>query len=436
LADFQKTNESQNPEIIQGWKGIANFAGYSERMVKNFEKQGMKVHRAPRGKKIKVFAYASDIRDFVNAHLEAKNLDPDDLPPTKENKAFPRSWWFTGIAAALLLLATFLIWRPTKRATGDPAIARDIGYYQWVENEQNLPIRLDLFDNRGERIRTLWTVDSGRDRNQLHEFKWYGLPPAIAIRKGNENRPTILLETLEKEAVIHTIDQKTTLKLPDLNIQTLEPRYFDEFDWTVACSRIDSPAFNGWALLVQDFELFPSCLILLDEDFQEVARLYHAGRLRQILPKDQSLIIGGVLNARPLDESLYRPALFKLSIADILGCRCQIMPFSAKTIANLERRNYYQFKDLPPCPIDVYLALAPAHQFVFRISNPGHQLEFGSSLDNEKRMNLIFDWDLTFIEKRVIDHDYRGDFDQDYFKTRFQYWLGDFWGPWEGVYPK
>jgi len=435
LARKKGGESTKNPDVIEGWEAIANFAGYSIRTVKNFEKQGLQVHRSPRGKNTRVFAYASDIRDFVEAYLEAKSLDPEQLPPPLGNRAFPRFWRFAGIAVVLLFLATFMIWHSEKSATGGPDIPRDIGYYQWVENKPDHPHRLDLFDNRGERIRTLWQVPNGWDEQELRRLKIDSSHANIAIRKGRKGRQTILLESLGKDTFIHTVQKKTPLDMPDLGIQTLEPRWFDMSESVNGCFRIEGPTFSGWGLFVQGGSLFASCLLILDEEFQEKARLYHPGRLRYGISKGQSLVVGGTLNARPVDENLYRPALFKLSVPAILGCHCQIMPFSAKTIPDLDRRNNYQFKDLPQCPIEVYLALAPNHQYEFLLFETGQYLGFGSSLENEERMSLIFDWDLVFIEKWVVDHEYRGDFDLDYFKTRFQYWLGDFWGPWQAVFP-
>jgi len=314
--------------------------------------------------------------------------------------------------------------------------AADIGYNQWEKTASGLPIRLKLFDQSGNYIRTLWEVPNGWGQQEVMDFMVDGAHRHFAERKATETRRGMILKCWDREILIHSYEHVEKLCVPDLSVETLEPRHFDSINQAVRCSRVDDAAFQGWALLVQDdLGLFASCLLLLDDDFQERGMLYHPGRLKYLVVKDGLIVISGTLNARATGENHYRPVLFQVSLRDLIGQVFQVAPYSPLTIPSLKRRNYYRFKDIPEYQPAVYLALPPIDPFEILLNESGNQLLVESGLDRHHRIQLIFSWDLDLLDKRVADHQYTGDFEKDYYATRFQYWEGDHWGPWQAETP-
>ena len=76
-APRPETERSQDePERLVSWKGIAAFFERDERTVKRWERdRGLPVHRVPGGERGGVFAYPSELKDWLHSHQHASETD-------------------------------------------------------------------------------------------------------------------------------------------------------------------------------------------------------------------------------------------------------------------------------------------------------------------------------------------------------------------------
>lgn len=74
-------NENAKPErVLVSWKEIASFLNRAERTVKRWERErGLPVHRVPGGERGGVYAYPSELRDWLKG--KSSELEADDLAP-------------------------------------------------------------------------------------------------------------------------------------------------------------------------------------------------------------------------------------------------------------------------------------------------------------------------------------------------------------------
>ena len=430
MPDSINSNNNADRDIIKGWDAIAKYAGFSKRHCKNLEKLGLKVQRDRVRKNAPVWAYRQDIKDFVDGYEEEKNRDPEiTQKPESENSPESRKGRYYLLALSFFLITAILLvvfWPESSQKTQ----SRELDFYFVERTPTNFPLRVGLYDNYGDRFKTVWQTPNGWSHFEALLFQRDNLQNRIQICKTSRAAP-IVLECFSNELRMHTYNDSKAIELPNLGIKTMDGTAYPDIEFVSGVYRIQSPALDGWAFIVKDKRFFPSVLLLVDTDFKEVGRVYHAGVLFYLSQKNDSLIVSGALNAREKDGEPYRPVVFKLSIQDILGGPSQIIPFSANTIPTIARRNYYQFVDLPECPTITYIAFAPNSDYRYILAATDTFISIDSSFDFKKNIRIDFDWNLQLVNKFKMDHVFEADFKELYYSTRFQYWLGDEWSPWQ-----
>lgn len=124
---------------LNSWKEIASFFGRDERTVRRWEKElALPVHRIPGGSKGRVFAFESELRQWLLTSEAAQQTNPSpdaqEAPNPEGEKRFgflPGKRWLAVLGACAILGATFVVYRIAHRfrvqASGDSRSASGKG---------------------------------------------------------------------------------------------------------------------------------------------------------------------------------------------------------------------------------------------------------------------------------------------------------------------
>ena len=423
---------------LNGWSEIAKHACYSVKRVQQFEKLGMKVERERRGKSYVVWAYAADVDDFVKKHInEVEKINSKSVESRHEILfQFPKINRHFLISFAFMIVFCFGVGRFYNLSISKE---KDFHGYHWIENESGSLHQLVIHDQNGEIIRPIYSPSTPiyrRYAKQFLEFERFG---HIAFRHKGRDRQAALLERFRGHFQIHDMNQSKKIDLL-LDVDTKAGFPINDF-YACGCYRLEMQSFKGWALLSCSQRNYSGCLVLLDEKLNEVGRIYHPGRISSIAYLEDKIFLAGSLNAREIDTipgvgAKYRPFLSLMPIQDILCQEVQILPFSPSSIPTRHRRDYYTLVQYPILNPKSYIALEPSPLYSSKLFIEQNDfLIFTTSSDLANSIFLVFDKQLNFLDKYTVEHEFTGVWEEVYFNTRFQYWLGDRWSPWLGEYP-
>jgi len=135
------TRDEPREAPLNGWKEIASFFGKDQRTAKRWEAtRGLPIHRVPGGNRASVFAYPSELEEWLRQGKDADEVataddpvsegSPDAESPTESVERPPaatstlrsRRVLFLGLAVAALLLATPWAYRWWFDALHPPAV--------------------------------------------------------------------------------------------------------------------------------------------------------------------------------------------------------------------------------------------------------------------------------------------------------------------------
>ena len=406
----------------------------------------MPIHRKRLGNKNRVWALSDEVDGWINSYLKNLNsLDETEVEPRlismpKKKVKNQRNRFgkmknrlissktklvMMSLLAILFSLSIFMILSSQKQ--------NDLKGFLLVKGEDDLVQKIDIWDDSGKITRTIWEAPSLWDARQSYYLEKDNARRMLAIRPTTRKNPAALMDCLNNRLFVHYRNKSHPVSLPDLSVKTEADALIDDIRAVQGVYWIDEHSYQGWALLVASVNEFPSCLLLLDERMQVKGKLYHPGRLHDLVCKDNTLIVTGSLNARETRFANYRPALFKVALSDIVGKSAQLVPFSSKSIPSIARRNYYRIKGLQECPFSVYLALAPHSVGRLFLSVEEDHVSWLLGLYPESRITITFDQNLRYKNKFFLEHAFnegKNNPERIWNSSRFQYWQVDAWGPW------
>lgn len=105
------SNDRQADRLLKSWKEIAAFFGKDERTVKRWEaSRGLPVRRIPGGNRTSVFAYASELEDWLTGNAQKLDVQPlaTALPAAAvagaHSPIFVLPWPYLGLVATAVFL--------------------------------------------------------------------------------------------------------------------------------------------------------------------------------------------------------------------------------------------------------------------------------------------------------------------------------------------
>jgi len=437
-------NIGNKPEesVLIGWDEISEYADVSVRQVMNYEKKGMQVHRSPRGKASRVWAFTSDVESFLlefeeiigKTALQVNDVTGDMVPERSvdSDNSKKKGYYQFRVVVPIIFLASvtiivILFWLSAVLKYSPGRLS-----YQLEKNSEGIIQKGYVVDGKGEKIRELFQVQPGFDKIGSEELEFMGIPQFVALNcEGGDSN--ILVEVLDEYPKIHRKSGVIRLDFDDLMVTTQLGLEINDFVWD-RVKWVNSMSFKGWAFLLSSVDEFPGVLILFTPNFKEVGRLYHPGRLMEFFAVDDYFYINGHLNAREVIRSGYCPMIFKISISKIMGKRVQVNPFSSSTLTP-SRLAYYCLKEIEIVATDRYLAFPISKNYGEYFKVYRGEIQYCWDFFLVDSLVLVFDKDLKLMEKRFNEHEFLGNLhaqDQD---TRFKIWQGKDWSEWrEGAF--
>src|SRR5215471_8696212 len=110
----------ENPERrLDSWKEIASFLSRDERTVRRWEKEhALPVHRIPGGAKGRVFAYESELREWLSTSRPEEQSAPaqaTQLGAAPLSGVGPVRKWVAALALVTALVGAILAYRSAHR---------------------------------------------------------------------------------------------------------------------------------------------------------------------------------------------------------------------------------------------------------------------------------------------------------------------------------
>ncbi len=466
--------EPDDENRLVGWRKIAEYACYSERTMQDLEKENkLQIHREYRGKKPRVWTTKQAVDTCVSQHLQDLNLVQGGTSASEkgvgQEKLFPvasadqspkrdvavgksnlfaakfrfgppgarfiwnaRWYWLFGLV--LLFNLGGLVWFFTK-----PSPTLDVAGYNLVSGPTGLVYRLLVTGPLGSRPRTIWQSPDATGHLLAQAMKRVGLQGYAALPPAGV-RPRLLAERISGTLRYHDLENSGEVTPPNLSVVTARG---EEINDVLACHSInwvDTPSFSGWAAVFVSRQQFPGCIVLYEADLRqpvERGRLYHPGRMHNVMSLNGKLVVGAGLNAREKRIGSYVPSLFRIDSAVFLDRIVQLQPVSPKSIPTEDRRNYYYLKDIPEIEAERYLVFDCylLEQPIFLNKTDHISMIWGKK--PEYAMYMLFDSDLNLTHKFIDEHRFSPDKEVTavYAATRFRYWQGDDWGAWQAEIP-
>jgi len=422
-------NPEKENDRITGWAAIAEKAGYSDKRLQELEKSGIiRVYRDPLRKKGPVWVYGDEITSDLDAYMS--NRRPPK-PPSRNKKKI----YMTLTLISLPLVASALIWMlgrqdriPTEPEEKHPVIHD----FAMIVDEEGILVRIIARNQTGKRTKVIFEPDSPIDLEQTINYSMFNFSRNITLYRPGRGQEPVIFETMDGIPKLHTFENTRIIDMPPLEVQSKSGYLFDLFGASY-CHRMG----DYWAVIAYSRDSFPGCLVLFDEQFQEVGRLYHPGRIRGLGYRDGFAYLFGWLNAREHEKepglgiARYRPALFSFRVERLLGGCYQVKPYSHTTIPSERRRAYYELEGPKSFSPETYIAFAPTSRDEIYFYIQGERFLVFLGYDPEDMVIVRFSPDLRLIDKWVQDRSFVGDKDLALFNARFQYWEGDQWGPWQ-----
>ena len=420
---------------LNGWKAIAKKTGYSEKWLQELEKSGViRVKRDPHKKKSNVWACEDEIISAIDAYLSSRR---EPKPPPEDKK---KSLRLIALISFPLVLSS-LVWKlnqpdrfpaaseETSAVEEAPPFIHD---FAMIVDQEGIMVRIIARDRTGRRTKVFFEPDSPIDLEQTKEYSMFNFSRNITLFRPAGGKEPVIFETLDDIPKLHTFTSTRVLDMPPLEVNSKSGYGFDLLGASF-CHRMG----DYWAVIAYSRDSFPGCLVLFDDQLQEVGRLYHPGRIRGLGYHDGNVYLFAWLNAREHETepetgiARYRPALFSFELDRVLGDCYQVKPYSHRTIPSEHRRSYYELEGPKPLIPETYIAFAPTSREEVYFHIQGERFLVHLGIDPENMVTSRFTPDLRLIDTWVQDRSFLGNKDLALFHARFQYWEGDQWGPWQ-----
>lgn len=280
---------------LDSWKDIAQYLGRDVRTVRRWERhRALPVHRVPRGRLGRVFAYRRELEQWLAGTGSVENEKADVATPTGEIAPGARGWFDSrprifagGLVAALVVTAAAVgsaLWRETVpqqvAVSGNHLVALDeAGVVQWAHAfDPSKLIRVPA-------VRTHIADLDGDNRSDV--LASIELTQQIPRSDGGE-----LLRFSADGRVLWT----TTVQD---RVGFREGEYGPP--WTageVTVYRVDGEPRIAWSL--HHFTWWPSLLVTFDGAGRRLGTFVNSGWMRGATASidDRSLYVSGVSNSR------------------------------------------------------------------------------------------------------------------------------------------